>query len=350
MALAQLWTGRVSGTNRGNLFVKLEGEDNALSGTFRLNDEIAGIVIYSVWGKFENSCLELKGDLFSLRGDASPGQLTVNMALNANGALQGEWNTEAGNAGALFLFPENQTYPAKNNTEQISLKLHTKRHDFGAVAVDRDAIINIADSIQRHFKQKEVVVIIDKGGTQQHQYLTQFKDLKDNSEDSATIVNLSAQESGSDSINRMAQVEFGPQTNFVITQSEDEAWVLGVLEQIKQTVRPLQRKYITNFFKKYSFETQGFILLLFIVLFPSIISIWDRAFFMIGIVVIYCLLVLSHRRYLPFATIYLGQKPKGMLTSVTPNVISWVITVTAGVSVILLATFLQGWLPPPFSR
>src|SRR3546814_7912058 len=39
MALTKRWAGRAWGTNIGNVFVTLEGEDAALSGTLRMNEE-----------------------------------------------------------------------------------------------------------------------------------------------------------------------------------------------------------------------------------------------------------------------------------------------------------------------
>lgn len=235
-------------------------------------------------------------------------------------------------------------------TEQIPPKLHTRQHNFDAVVVDRHAIITIAKNIQQSFKEEEVLVTIDTGGTQQSQSLTQFEKQEVNHEDKATLVRLYAQEAEGTGFFRIVQVELGPQVNFVMTQGGDQTWVLGVLEQIKNIIRSLQRNYITNFFKKHLPATQGFLLLTVIVLFPSIESIWSRVFFMTGIVMISYLLVWLHSRYLPFATIYLGQKPKGRLTDVIPIATSWGGAVITGVIIILLAAFFQGWFPPPFSR
>ena len=50
MALGRLWAGRVYGTNMGNLFVKLEGDDPALMGTLRFNESGVGVVVYCIDG------------------------------------------------------------------------------------------------------------------------------------------------------------------------------------------------------------------------------------------------------------------------------------------------------------
>src|SRR3546814_15507282 len=61
MALTKRWTGRAWGTNIGNVFVTLEGEDAALSGTLRMNEEGVGIAVYAVQGSFDAPILSLTG-------------------------------------------------------------------------------------------------------------------------------------------------------------------------------------------------------------------------------------------------------------------------------------------------
>jgi hypothetical protein len=71
---------------------------------------------------------------------------------------------------------------------------------------------------------------------------------------------------------------------------------------------------------------------------------------MVGVVAIVFGVNWLHNRFLPFAAIYLGQKPKGLLARVAPSAISWVIAATASLAAALLAAYLQGWLrvlPPP---
>ncbi|GGB95956.1 hypothetical protein GCM10011494_13040 [Novosphingobium endophyticum] len=53
MALTKRWAGRVWGTNVGNVFVTLEGEDAALTGTLRINEPSVGIAVYAVQGTFD---------------------------------------------------------------------------------------------------------------------------------------------------------------------------------------------------------------------------------------------------------------------------------------------------------
>ena len=59
MPLSRLWAGRVFGTHTGNLFVKLQRQENALSGTLRFAQDGAGVIVYHVSGSFDGARLTL---------------------------------------------------------------------------------------------------------------------------------------------------------------------------------------------------------------------------------------------------------------------------------------------------
>jgi hypothetical protein len=59
--LSRLWAGRVYGTHTGNLFVKLQGQENTLSGTLRFAQDGAGVIVYNVLGSFDGARLTLTG-------------------------------------------------------------------------------------------------------------------------------------------------------------------------------------------------------------------------------------------------------------------------------------------------
>lgn len=344
MSIIQFWAGRAYGTNTGNLFVMLEGEDSALTGSLHLNDDVAGIVIYSIQGKFENFHLSLVGIPTPQRGGTDPGQLTINAALQHDGIIRGGWTTSTGFAGTLVLFPQNQTQPVKNETDQVPPQLHTARYDFGAVVVDREKIISIADAIQQNFNTNKIVVTFIKGN-QQSQFLPDFKKQNFNS-DLTTFIRLSAREPENDVITRVIQVEFGPQVNFVKTEGGNQSWVLGTLENLKNYIRPLERGYTTKL-KKYGFIILTLLTPIAIVVFPSIKSLWNRAILMTAILAITGIIIWLHNRYLPpNATIYLGQKPEGAHTNIIRNIFSLggavIATVIAGIILFFLTDFLQG--------
>ena len=344
MALGRLWAGRAYGTNAGNVFVKLAGDDTALNGTLHLNEPGVGLVVYSVHGAFDGHQLTLTGEPQTQIEGFSFGQLTATAKLSTRGELTGEWSTNIGSAGTFILFPHDQAQALEAAPGKLPDQLHTARHHFGAVEVDREQITAIADEIQRDFKNAQVVVTV-VAGTEQSRFLSDFKTI-DFSADRATVIKLFVQEPEGGGVNRVAQVEFGPQINTVMTQGSDEAWVLGMLEKLKRSIRPFERTYTTNF-KRLGFGINQLLLVGAIVFLPSLGNLRDRAILMAGVLVLVFGVNWLHNHYLPFAAIYLGQKPKGMLARLAPSAISWLIAATASLAAALLAAYLQGWLAVP---
>lgn len=347
MALGRLWAGRTYGTNIGNLFVKLEGNDKALTGTLHMNESGGGLVVYLLKGAFDGDQLTLVGEAATRIGGYVFGQLTASATLTNKGELSGEWSTSVGAAGTFILFPHDRSQGVADSRDTTPDQLHTARHNFGAVEVDRRHIMAVADEIQRDFKNAQVVVTV-VAGTEQSRFLADFKTTTVNSE-RAEIIKLYAQEpEESSGVNRIALVEFGPQLNMVMTQGGDEAWVLGMLEKLKRAIRPGERTYSTNF-KKLGFGVNQLLIVATVVFLPSLSTLRDRTILTFGILALVFGVSWLHRRYLPFAAIYLGQKPAGPLARIAPNLVSWVIAVTAGIAATLLAAYLQGWIGLPMS-
>ncbi|MEE2690876.1 MAG: hypothetical protein VX640_04960 [Pseudomonadota bacterium] len=129
--------------------------------------------------------------------------------------------------------------------------------------------------------------------------------------------------------------------NYVMTQSGDEAWVLGRLEKLKREIKKLERFYATNYRKT---GTNIVPLLFFsgaIIVLPNISTIWQRAVMMAGAISLIILLNFVHGKLLPLAVIYLSEKPKGLFAKISPEVISWALATTAGAAGALLAKLLS---------
>jgi hypothetical protein len=118
MALGQLWAGRAFGTNTGNLFVKLEGEDAALVGTLRLNELGVGLVVYKIAGSFDGARLTLTGEPQTQVAGMSFGRLTASATLDPRGNLSGDWETSIGSAGTFILFPHDR--PQVSGIEELT--------------------------------------------------------------------------------------------------------------------------------------------------------------------------------------------------------------------------------------
>ncbi|MFC4624271.1 hypothetical protein ACFO1V_03360 [Daeguia caeni] len=343
MALSKLWTGKVAGTSTGNVFLQLSGEDTALLGTLRFNEAGVGIVVYSIAGTFDGTKLTVTGEPQNQIEGFAFGRLTAVADLNQRGEFWGQWETDIGSAGTFVLFPSDLSQANDANASQPLNQLHTARHDFTAIEIARDQIIEIAEEIQNEFKTGPLVVTVEARTTQTC-FLPDFKKLHF-SDDQAKIIKLFVQEPAG-GLSRAVTIEFGPQMNFALTQGPDKAWVLGTLEQIKSYVQPYERSYSTNL-KRFGIGFNQAILFGALVFLPSLNTIRDRAL-LLGVVVALALLVAqAHQRYLPFASIHLRAKRVTLWSKIAPSLVSWLLTASAAIVSGLLLAYLQGWMGRP---
>jgi hypothetical protein len=224
MALGRLWAGNAYGTNTGNLFLKLEGEDAALVGALRINEPGAGLAAYRIAGSFDGARLVFTGEpQTQIEGRVSV-RLKAAANLSPRGDLEGEWETDIGSAGTFILFPHDRSHaPALG--EHTADQFHTARHHFGAIQIDREQIIALAENIQREFTNGRVIITV-AAGTEQSRFLDDFKKFTFNV-DRADMIKIFAQEPESGGTNKVVSVEFGLQVNWAMTQGASEAWVLG---------------------------------------------------------------------------------------------------------------------------
>lgn len=340
MVLAKRWAGKVWGTNVGNVFVTLDGEDHALTGTLRMNEQGIGIAIYSITGSFINTEFKMKGLPQAEIEGIVFGELTVLGKMNSKGEIHGDWSAVIGSAGTFVLFPHmggEQT----ENIQQVE-QFHTARHNFGAIEIDREQITNIAESINSNFPSVVITVV---AGTEQSRYLDDFKNLQFSSV-KAEIVKIFASKPDGTGANQVVSIEFGPQVNSAMTQGANEAWVLGQLETLKRDLKQYEQTHITSL-KKWGLNINQILLLGAIVVLPSLSGLVDRIVLMGSVLFLNIGVNWLHSRYIPFSAIYLGKKRRGLLGRVWPSFASWVIGIMATVIAALVGAYLQGWLKVP---
>jgi hypothetical protein len=158
-----------------------------------------------------------------------------------------------------------------------------------------------------------------------------------------TVLKISVQEPERGGINRVVSVEFGPQSNWAMTQSTDESWALGKLEILKPIVRRFERSYPTSL-KRLSLGVNQLLVLWTAIYLPGLPTLWQRTIFVCAVFALILSVNWLHGRYLPFAAIYLTRKPVGVLARVSPLALSWIIAATAGIVAAVLSVYLQGWL------
>lgn len=337
MALTKRWAGKAYGTNIGNVFLTLEGEDNALTGVLRMNEPGVAITVYAVQGSFEAPTFKLIGQSQADVEGMEFGELAVTGIMNSRGEIQGDWETTIGTAGTFILFPHfGGDLP---QVGPIPDQFHVARHNFGVVEIDRNQITEIAENIRRDFPQVIVTVF---AGTEQANYLDDFKELQF-TVDKAEILKIFARKPDERGVDQVVSIEFGPHLNVAVAQGANKAWVLGQLESLKHDLKQYERSYITNF-KRWGFGLNQLMLLAAVVLLPSFSSLLDRVIFMgAGLSLIFGVNWL-HSRYLPFAAIHLREKKQGFLKRFGPSAASWVLGIVAAVAAAMVGAYLQGWL------
>lgn len=344
MALGKLWAGRLFGTNTGNVFIKLEGDDAALEGAAHFNDPTFGMAVYSIKAVFDGRELNAVGSPQVETEGVTYGKLSCSALLGEKGELRGEWSTTIGSAGTIVLYPHGPESINEDGSFETPDQLHVARHSFGAIEVTRPEIISIAEEIQREFKVGKLVVTVTTS-TEQSRFLDFFRDMKF-VEAKAKIIKLYVQEPELNGVNRVVHVEFGPHINLAMTQGSDEAWVLGMLEKIKVRTRPLERTYATSL-SKYGFGINQLMLAATLVVLPGMPGLRDRAIMVAAVCGLIWLVNRLHGRFLLFADIYLDEKPLHWYSKIGSSVLSWLIAVLASVVATLVAAYLQGWLKIP---
>lgn len=344
MPINKRWAGRAWGTNIGNVFVFLDGEDQALNGTLRMNEDGVGVAVYAVKGTFEAPKLSLFGEPQKEIEGVQFGQLTVTGAMNAKGEINGDWETATGTAGTFTLYPH-AGGEEPSDIQKVE-QLHTARHAFGAIEIDKGQITEIAESIQREFQNVVVTVV---AGTEQSRYLEDFRQ-RQFTVDRAEIVKIFAQQNDGLGLSKVVSIEFGPQLNTAMTQGSNEAWVLGQLETLKRDLKRYERTYITTL-KQWGIGVNQVMLLAAVIFLPSLKNLLDRAILMAVVLALIFAVNWLHSRYVPYAAIYLREKKQGWIAKAWPRFASWGIGIAATVIAGLAAAYLQGALkipePPP---
>lgn len=345
MPFGKKWAGKIYGTNTGNIFLKLTGADDALSGTLRINDATYGFANYNVDCVFDGETLSITGkpEVSTTSDGVSFGQLSASGRLNSKGDIEGDWETDTGPAGTFLLFPHDRE-SEKSETELSPPQLFTARHNFGAIEIDIEDAMRIGEEIQKEFLSAEVVITIDSG-TQQSFFL---KDLKKLSLPSGqiTFLKLYAREAERSGINRVVTVELGSSVNFVAVESSDEAWALGKTETLKQRIARHQKSYTTTF-KRFGVTLNQLLLVGVIAFLPSLQEFSERIFLVSVAMALLAGVDLFHTRYLPLSIIHLDPKKPGLISRIGPSLLSWLSTITAGLTTALLGAYLAGLLNLP---
>lgn len=325
MEIHKLWAGRVTGTNVGNVFLKLESDNDGLKGELRLNEHrVPGVIIYDVSGSFSDNSLSLSGDPKTQIEGYKFGAVIANLQLNERGDLVGEWQTTEHSAGVITLFPQASSTNGKFQELAEIPSFHSATHNFNSVFLDKIAIKEIGERLQKDFSNSDVVITVVNEASKSH-FLRDFDKLDFDFEKAENVV-LFAQEPETNGIIRSVRLDFGQNVNLATFQGSNESWVLGRLAVLKREVRKYERGS-RGVLRKLNTNLSQLIILGGLIFMPSLSGLTARSLFMIGILSIVLVLSILSRKFLPNAVLYLGEKPVGFWQKHTPSIISWTMSI-----------------------
>lgn len=336
MTFGEFWAGKAFGTNIGNIFLELNGDDEKLSGKLRFNDSVTGILVFPVSGKFSEGKLSLSG-IASVNG--AEAELTLNSSIRPNGNLEGLWTTTTGAGGTIMLFPHQNTTVENGQLFQAD-QFYTARHEFKPIKVDRSNIIALAENIQRVFSNSKVIVTYVEG-TERSMFLEAFKLMPERNVH-VSILKLFAKEPDVGGIDKIIVVEFGQQTNSAMAQGASESWTLGELEKLKREIRNFERFFVTE--KWYSVSFIQVMLLGALTTLPSLDNLLKRSILIVAVFLLALFVIKLHKKFLPHASIQLRNQNKTIISGLSFDAaVSWFMSIVAATLAAVLALYLGGY-------
>lgn len=344
--LGKNWNGRVFGTNTGNVALSVEGKDDQLTGTIRLNDDALGIAVYDITGAYNEGSLTLTGTAAENKSnDVELGELTVNGKLVADGRLVGEWSTTLGTGGTFQLWPH--TYQVKsNNSDGLPEQINTSTISLGAVRLYADDVRKLIGQIVKDFSQKRAVVTYYENGNEKTVYSDHFEMILDELPE-LSFLKISIQEPELYGVNRNVTVELVAWgENSIKVQSVQESWAIGKAEALSRFGHGFQRKLATQF-RKFGLTVNIIITIIALAALPGLPTFWQRLLFAASVLGIQSLITYLHRKYVPNFILFPAQKKANLLGRLGPGFVSWGLTVIGAVAAALIYGLLNGELGNP---
>lgn len=324
--LGKLWAGRVYGTNTGNLFIQFDKAGPEISGILRFMDSVLGPAVYSITGTFDES-LKIVGK--PAQEGTSLGDLTAEARLTPEGNLRGTWFTSLGTGGTFEAFPHD--VPAPRSAPPGPEQLYTKNIALGSIRLFAQDIRQLLDYIRQDFNIGRPVVTYNLRGGQVSRYV---EDFKRDAESLGRIdyLKITVQEPEAYGINRLVVVElnaFG--ANEVRVQGVQESWVIGKAEALASMLKRYQSILVTTY-KKFGLNLNQFVFLTMLVIMPSVPALTDRVFFAVAVFVLLTGMLWLHARFIPNASIYLGEASPTFISRSWPTVLSWLVAASATIA------------------
>jgi hypothetical protein len=329
LKLANRWTGKIYGTNTGNVFLELNQDDGTLSGKLRIMDDLFGLSTYSCNGDISDDKITLYCKPSEVIDGMEIGNVTVLVSIRQDGRLMGDWSSEIGTAGTFNISPHNLDNTQSSN--QIPEQIFNKTIPIGSLRLFKEDIVNLINFMKKDFTEGRVIVTYSQRGSE----LTKFYDDFINTSDDLNELNhfkAVLQEPEAYGINRVAVVElFVSGTSEIRVSGINESWVLGKAESIYQTLKPKQNYFVTTY-KKYGLNLNGFIFFTMLVFIPEIVTIENRAIFVLVVFLLLNSLLFFHAKIIPNTLIYMQETKPNTFLRIWPTILSWLVAASSSVA------------------
>jgi hypothetical protein len=344
-SIGRLWAGKIFGTNTGNVALEISGEDPALSGTIRFLDDSFGLVVYAMKGSFDGTALIATGEAVQAAPNIVNGTLEIKAALTPQGELRGEWTSTIGTGGTFHLFPHDA--PARIENPSLPERMHTAVRTLGAIRLYADDVRELIGFLRRDFNPRlKVVVTYVQRGNEISRFGPDFEADIDRLGD-LRYLKLSITEPDAYGVSRVASIELNANgANEVRTQGVQESWVVGKAEAISAELRRHQ-KTLTSGARRFGLNFNSVLGTVTLVLLPEL-TVVRRAIFIALIVLVSWTFSRLHARLVPNTLVHLTSKPT-TFERAWPQMLSWIIAVTAGVVASIAYGVLKGDFPALFA-
>jgi hypothetical protein len=332
----ELWAGRIFGTNTGKVFLRVGGEPRELSGALFLADDDHGNARLDVTGSFEEGVLRLKAVPAASEEGVQLGNVEAVARLQPNGQLLGQWESDVNTGGTFHLYPHTT---AMDETSSVGPEqLYTVSRELGALQLYRDDIIELIRLLERDLRPSRVIVSHLDRGAEISRFASDFE-AGIHQHDRLEWIKLTVQAAHASGINRVATVDLGQAFNRVTTQGSDESWVLGEAEALASHLRKREKRLSTKL-GKYRVSLNQLIAVLALIAMPDL-EIVPRGVFVLTVLALLIGAEKLQRSLIPNLSVQLSAPRPSLLAQSWPSVVSWLISMTAGVAASIVYGLLQ---------
>jgi hypothetical protein len=323
------WVGTVYGTNHGNAFLEIDEKEGKLSGTIRILDQVAGLLIYSFTGSGDDMLrLDLRPERSPDGVELSTGEAVA--ILQPNGTLTGRWETAGGTAGT-FLFARQNVLDrtGSGQAEGVGMPTQVYYHSkpLGSIRLYRKDLEAVFAMLRQDFAYAQPIVTHLENGVQ----VTKFADgfLADPPRRPLRALKVSIQEAEPTGLQKMVHIDLIEGVGSEVrTSSPNQSWVIGKAESLRSALHVHENRLV-SWYRRYGLTINMVLFALMLVAVPEIEAWVDRLVF-VGLVYGALMgLAFSYNRFIP-NTLILGDDPDPSWWSrAWPTVLSWAVTATA---------------------